>query len=163
MKPQSDNHLIYDAAVHRYRLTELGVLQRLNRNLGDVLADNGGASDPRNEPNIVLDRVSRQIYGYIYSSTITPKRKERELALNPAYRAPLMEAMEEQLIYILNNGDMSAHTGINLDTGTTVDSARMRRSEIAPMAHDILVRYGLICAAITVWYDITPDYKGEEY
>lgn len=163
MKPISDNHMIYDKSVHRYKLTELGVLQRLNRNLGDVLADNGGASDPRNEPSIVLDRVSRQIYSYIYSHTITPRRKERELALNHAYRDPLMEAMEEQLIYILSNGDMSAHAGINLDTGMTVDPARMRQAEIAPMAVDILRRLGLVNVSIAEWRDIIPDYEGEEY
>ena len=163
MKPYSDNYLTYDAAVHRYKLTELGVLQRLNRNLGDVLADNGGASDTRNEPTIVLDRISRQIYGFIYSHTAAPLRREREMALNPSYRAPLMEAMEEQLIYILNNGDMSAHTGINLDTGMTVDPDRMRRAEIAPMARDILTRCGLCSVVINYWTDIVPDYEGEGY
>ena len=163
MKPKSDNHLTYDSSVHRYKLTELGVLQRLNRNLGDVLADNGGASDPRNEPNIVLDRVSRQIYGFIYSHTAAPLRREREMALNPAYRAPIMEAMEEQLIYILNNGDMTAHTGINLDTGMAVDPDRMRRAEIAPIARDILTRCGLCSVVINYWTDIVPDYEGEGY
>lgn len=163
MKPYNDNCLIYDKSVHRYKLTELGVLQRLNRNLGDVLADNGGASDPRNEPTLVLDRVSRQIYNYIYASTITPKRMERMLALDAAYREPIMVAMEEQLIYVLNNGDMTAHTGINLDTGMTVDLTRMRRAEIAPMAADILAQVGLTRLSITWWRDITPDYEGEEY
>lgn len=163
MKPKSDTNLTYDASVHRYKLTELGVLQRLNRNLGDVLADNGGASDPRNEPNIVLDRVSRQIYNYIYASTITPKRMERMLALDAAYREPIMAAMEEQLIYVLNNGDMTAHTGINLDTGMTIDPVRMRRAEIAPMARDILAQVGLTRLPIACWRDITPDYEGEGY
>lgn len=163
MNPYTDDYMIYDKTVHRYRLTELGVLQRLNRNLGDVLADNGGASDPRNEPKIVLDRVSKQIYGYILGSTVTTMRRERELAINPAYRAPLMEAMEEQLIYVLNSGDMTAHTGINLDTGMAVDHDRKRQAEIAPMAVDVLNRYGLASVAITEWRDIVPDYEGEGY
>ena len=163
MKPYSNDHLAYDSSVHRYKLTELGVLQRLNRNLGDVLADNGGASDPRNEPNIVLDRISRQIYGFIYSHTAAPMRREREMALNPAYRTPLMEAMEEQLIYVMTNGDLSAHNGVNLDTGMAVDYDRVRRAEIAPMARDILTRCGLLSVVIDYQRDITPDYEGEEY
>lgn len=163
MKPYSDNYLTYDAAVHRYKLTEKGVLQRLNRNLGDRLADNGGASDHRNEPSIVLDRISRQIYGYIYSQTAAPMRREREVALNPSYRVPLMEAMEEQLIYVMTNGDLSAFNGVNLDTGMTVDPDRMRRAEIAPMARDILTRCGLLSVVIDYQRDITPDYDGEEY
>lgn len=163
MNPKTDNHLTYDTAVHRYKLTELGVLQRLNRNLGDVLADNGEASDPRNEPNILLDRVSRQIYGYVLSHTATPRRRERQMALDPAYRAPIMEAMEEQLIYILSNGDLSAFNGVNLDTGMTVDASRMRMSEIAPMARDILARCGLLSVVIDCRQDIIPKYEVEGY
>lgn len=164
MKPKSDDHFTYDASAHRYKLTEQGVLQRLNRNLGDVLAVNGGAFDPRNEPNILLDRVSRQIYGYIYNTTITPKRKERELALNPAYRVPLMEAMEEQLIYVLNNGDLSAYTGINIETGTAIDPARMRAAEIAPLARDVLLTHGLCSPSFSLHdREITPRYSEEGY
>ena len=168
MKPKSDtnltyDNLTYDASVHRYKLTEKGVLQRLNRNLGDRLADNGGAFDPRNEPTIVLDRISRQIYSYIYSHTAAPMRREREMALNPAYRAPLMEAMEEQLIYIMTNGDLSAFNGVNLDTGMAIDPGRMRQGEIAPMARDILTRCGLCSVVIDYQRDITPDYDGEGY
>jgi hypothetical protein len=163
MKPKSDEIFAYDPSVHRYKLTELGVLQRLNRNLGDVLADNGEASDPRNEPNILLDRVSRQIYGYVLSHTATPYRRERQMALDPAYRVPIMEAMEEQLIYILTNGDLSSFNGVNLDTGMTVDPSRMRQAEIAPMARDILARCGLLSVVIDFRQGITPDYEGEGY
>lgn len=164
MKPYSDSYLTYDSSTHRYKLTEQGVLQRLNRNLGDVLADNGEASDFRNEPNILLDRVSRQIYSFIQSCTAAPMLREREMALNPSYRLPLMEAMEEQLIYILNNGDVSAYTGINIDTGMTIDPERMRRAEIAPMARDILTRCGLASVVINPWeIEITPNYEEDGY
>jgi hypothetical protein len=74
-----------------------------------------------------------------------------------------MEAMEQQLIYIMTNGDLSAFNGVNLDTGMTVDYDRMRRAEIAPMAQDILTRWGLCSVVIDYQRDITPDYEGEEY
>jgi hypothetical protein len=74
-----------------------------------------------------------------------------------------MEAMEEQLIYVMTNGDLSAFNGVNLDTGTAIDPDRMRRAEIAPMARDILTRCGLCSVVIDYQRDITPDYDGEGY
>lgn len=163
IKPYTDAKMEYDREEHRYRLTEMYVLQRMNRNLSAMLADHGGASDTSNEAWVLLDRVSRQIYGYIYASTACPMRRERDMALDAGYRKHLRDAMAEQLVYILNNGDMTAYTGINLETGMTVDPARMRRGEIAPMAMDILARCGLSRVSITDWRDITPDYDGEGY
>ena len=86
------------------------------------------------------------------------------MALDGSLRPYIMEAMAEQLIYILNNGDMSAFTGINIDTGTTIDPTRMRQAEIAPMAMDILARCGLANVRINPWErDIEPRYEEEGY
>ena len=37
MKPISDDQMIYDSSEHRYRLTEMYVLQRMNRDLRQIL------------------------------------------------------------------------------------------------------------------------------
>ena len=162
--PLTDSHMAYDRAMHRYRLTELYVLQVLNRNLRDVLADNGAASDVMKEPGILLDRVSRQVYAYCMRCTATPFIRERRMALEARLRPYIMEAMSEQLIYILNNGDMSAFTGINVDTGMTIDPARMRQAELAPLAVDALVRCGLASVVINPFErDIEPRYDEEGY
>jgi hypothetical protein len=163
-KPITDAHMSYDYTAHRYKLTELYVLQMLNRNLADVLADNGAASDVAKEPSILLDRISKQIYGYCMRCTATPYLRERRMALDILLRPHIAEAMAEQLIYVLNNGDLSAYTGINIDTGMAIDRDRMRQAEIAPLALDVLTRCGLASVAINPWErDITPNYKEEGY
>lgn len=164
MKPYSDDHMIYDKEAHRYRLTELYVLQRMNRNLSAILADNGGASDTLNEPAVLLDRVSRQVYSYCYRLTPYPKARERLMALDETKRTAIRDAMAEQLIYVLTNGDISAYSGINLDTGATLDPVRMREAEIAPMARDILIASGIASPTFSRFgREIVPDYDGEDY
>lgn len=162
--PYTDDYMIYDGTVHRYRLTELYVLRVLNRNLSDVLADNGAASDVANEARALLDRISKQVYAYVLRCTATPSRRERAMAIDGSLRAPIMEAMAEQLIYIINNGDLSAYTGINLDSGMAIDPDRMRAAEIAPLAKDTLARCGLSSVVINPWErDIAPKYEEEGY
>ena len=165
MKPYSDDHMIYDTADHRYRLTELYVLQRMNRNLSAILADHGGASDTANEAGVLLDRISRQIYAYCLRTTPTPYKREQVMATDHAKRVAIRDAMAEQLVYVLTNGDLSAYTGVNLDTGATIDPNRMRMAEIAPMAKDILVTHGLASPTFSLLYDrdITPRYSEEGY
>lgn len=165
MKPYSDDHMIYDTADHRYRLTELYVLQRMNRNLSAILADHGGASDTANEAGVLLDRISRQIYAYCLRNTPTPYKREQVMATDHAKRVAIRDAMAEQLVYVLTNGDLSAYTGVNLDTGATIDPNRMRMAEIAPMAKDILVTHGLASPTFSLLYDrdITPRYSEEGY
>ena len=164
MKPYSDDHMTYDAADHRYKLTEAYVIQRMNRNLSAILADHGGASDTANEAGILLDRVSRQIYAFCLRATPTPYKREQMMALDPAKRVAIRDAMAEQLIYVLNNGDLSAYTGVNIETGATIDPARMRAAEIAPLARDVLLTHGLCSPSFSLYdRDITPRYSEEGY
>lgn len=164
MKPYSDDHMIYDTADHRYKLTEAFVIQRMNRNLSEILADHGGASDTANEAGILLDRVSRQIYAFCLRATPTPYKREQMMALDPAKRVAIRDAMAEQLIYVLNNGDLSAYTGVNIETGATIDPARMRAAEIAPLARDVLLTHGLCSPSFSLYdRDITPRYSEEGY
>lgn len=162
--PMTDAHMSYDKISHRYKLTELYVLQVLNRNLADVMAEIGAAADIANEPSILLDRVSRQVYAYCLRCTATPNIRERRMALEGSLRPYIMEAMSEQLIYILNNGDLSAYSGVNVDTGAAIDRKRMAQSELAPLAVDALTRCGLACVGIHPWVrDIDPTYTEEGY
>ena len=164
MKPYSDDHMIYDTDDHRYKLTEAYVVQRMNRNLSEILAVNGGASDTANEAGILLDRVSRQIYAFCLRATPTPYKREQMMALDPAKRVAIRDAMAEQLVYILNNGDLSAYTGVNIETGATIDPARMRAAEIAPLARDVLLTHGLCSPSFSLYdRDITPRYSEEGY
>ena len=164
MRPYSDEHMIYDAAEHRYRLTETFVLERMNRNLSEILAEHGGASDTSNEATVLLDRISRQIYGYCLRATPTPYRRERVMALDHAKRIALRDAMAEQLVYVLTNGDPAVYSGVNVETGASIDPMRMRQAEISPIAKDILAIHGLSSPTFSAFdTEITPRYDEEGY
>lgn len=160
----SDNHMKYDTAKHRYVITNDYVREVMNVELSDVLNTSGSVADTANMPEIVLDRVSALIYGYIYRNSAYTHRQERELALDGTHRPHLRDAMAEQLTYILTNGDVSAFSGVNAVSGLTVDPIRMRQAEIAPLARDIIESRGLVSRAIR-WgcRDITPTYEEDGY
>jgi hypothetical protein len=67
-------------------------------------------------------------------------------------------------IYILNNGDVSAYTGVNPMTGASVDASRMRLAEIAPIARDILQNRGIIDRGLRRFpYVDEPTYTEDAY
>ena len=161
--PYTDSAMRYDMANHRYILEVDHVRTALNINLEDVL-EAGGSADRANAARVFLDRVSRTIYAYILSATPTPRKRERDLALCPEYRAALRVAMEEQAIYTLNNGELGAWSGVNLDTGAVIDRAAIRAAEIAPRAEDVLIAYGVYSPAFSRFArEIVPRYEEEGY
>ena len=164
-KPYSDGRMEYDFQRHRYCLTADYLLSDRGIDLDTVLAS-GNASDRGRNPEIFLRRVSDQVYCAIYASTPYYYQIERVLALSPRYRDILMDAMSEQAVYLLHNGDLSAYTGVDAVSMTSVDRQRMQQSRLAPMAYDMLVYAGLIRLAYTPGtpgLDIIPDYDGDGY
>ena len=156
--PYSDNYMTYDKESHRYVLTNERVIQKMNINLGALL-DTPYSVDISAETEQFLDRISRMIYGYIYR--VCPHRyaKERELALESEHREHLMSAMEEQIRYVMFNGDLSLYCA--LDTHVAEAS---RKGEIAPLARDILASSDIIKMAVPRnSRDIEPQYEKEEY
>lgn len=160
----SDKYCTFNKESHRYVLTPAYVLEQMNVDLYDVLNTSGNVSDVSKMPQIVLDRVSRQIYGYVYANSAYTYERERVLALDESLRPFLMDAMAEQLTYILNNGDVSAYSGVNAMNGMTVDPSRMRLAEIAPIARDILEVRGIISRGIYPFpYHDEPSYERDGY
>ena len=156
--PYSDTYMTYDTESHRYVLTSEFVIQKMNINLGALL-DTPYSVDISAESGQFLERISRMIYGYIYR--VCPHRYEREraLALEEALREPLMRAMEEQIRYVMFNGDLSLYCA--LDTHVAEAS---RNGEIAPLARDILASADIIKMAVPRnSRDIEPQYAREEY
>ena len=161
--PYNDSAMRYDMTNHRYVLEVDHVRNALNINLEDEL-EAGGSADRANAARVFLDRVSRTIYDYILSATPTPRKREMDLALCPEYRAALRVAMEEQAVYILNNGELGAWSGVNLDTGAVIDRAAIRAAEIAPRAEDVLIVYGVYSPAFSRYTrEIVPRYEEEGY
>ena len=163
-KPYDDDDMVYDQEYHRYILTPEFVETKLNRDLSSVLNEDSAAIDESAEAGIFLDRVSQQIYDFCMTNTPFPFRRERDMALRSEWRLPIKRAMTEQLVYILNNGDISNELGINIDTGMTLDHREMRRAEIAPRAYDILAMSGMFNLAFRMGdRDIKPKYTEESY
>ena len=155
--------MIYDKKKHRYILTEDCVLEDMNIDLGVVL-NTSDVADIGNAPERLLDRVSSIIYEWIYSVNSFRFRTERELALNAEMRPFILEAMKEQLLYILNNGDLTALSGVNVDTGMTTDGRRKRSAEVSPLSKDILINANVVKACVPLYErEIIPNYTGEGY
>ena len=158
-----NNEMFYNKRKHRYVLTEECVLEDMNIDLSVVL-NTSDVADVANAAGKLLDRVSMLVYSYIYKIVPFRYKTERALALEEENRLPLYEAMKEQLLYMLNNGDFSALAGINLENGTVIDSARLRGAEVSPIAKDILIDAGIVRAYIDKKErDITPHYEQEGY
>lgn len=161
--PFDDNRMKYSFQKHRYILTEEHVLESMNIDLRDVL-NTSASADVANAVECFLDRVSREVYAFIYRVAAYRYKTERALAHDPEARLAIQEAMEEQVLYLFQNGDISAFSGINLQTGITVDKSRMRAAEIAPLAYDIIMSSGYVSAIITRGIgDISPRYTEEGY
>lgn len=158
-----NNEMFYNKRKHRYVLTEECVLEDMNIDLGVVL-NTSDVADVANAASKLLDRVSMLIYGYIYKAVPFRYKTERALALEDENRQPLYDAMKEQLLYMLNNGDFSNLSGINLDNGMVIEQSILRGAEIAPIAKDILIDAGIVRAYIKKnEKDISPNYEQEGY
>lgn len=161
--PVSNNEMIYKKALHRYVLTQSYVLTDMNIDLRNVL-NTSDSADIANVAEKLLDRVSAAVYGWIYDVNPLRFRTERELALNDGYRSFIRDAMKEQLLYMLNNGDLSGVSGVNIDTGMTIDERRLRSSRVSSMAKDLLIDAGIVKAYVPMYErEIVPNYMGENY
>ena len=162
--PYSDNYMTYDMSEHRYILTDAFVREKMNIELSDLFDTSAATADIANEKARFFDRVSLMIYNFIYRLCPLRYRKERDLALDATYRITLRKAMEEQIRYIMFNGDLSLYSGVNAVSGTQLEAHRLREGEIAPMAKDVLAASGIIRLAVPPNVrEIEPRYDEEGY
>lgn len=157
--PYSDSYMKYSASEHRYVLTEQFVRERMNIDL-EALTDTSVCIDISAEKTVILERISNTVYAYIYRMSPFYYAKERQLAQNAAFRLPLRRAMEEQLRYVIFNGDLSLASGVSVAEDSAIDSKRMREAEIAPLAKDILISAGIVSIAVPRFErEIEPKYE----
>lgn len=161
--PFTDNRMKYDYNKHRYVLTEEHVLESMNIDLRAILNASMSA-DIANVVDRLLDRVSFEVYSFIYRVCAFRYETEKTLALDNGARGFILEALEEQLLYILQNGDLAAMSGVNVQTGLAMDKSVKRAAEIAPLAEDVLISSGYVSAIIPRGMrDIIPHYEEEGY
>lgn len=147
--PYNDIYMDYSQRKHRYVLT-LAYANDM-RNI-DLLAIGDGEMNDNNAADQVLDKVSRQIYNHIYRHAMHRYRTEKALAFDEDVRQALMDAMGDQLEWMVTNGD-------------TYVNAERELPGVCPMAHETLAAAGLLFAGNNTYErrDISPDYDGEGY
>lgn len=101
--PYSDDYMVFEPNSKRYILTEKDVSEYLAIDLTARLKN-------KNLVNSLLNQVSLQVYRYIHQFNMNTQAQDYVIAKTCDGRRIIKEAMEQQLIYFLTNGDLSRST-----------------------------------------------------
>lgn len=104
--PYSDDYMTYNEITGRYILTEQDLVENLGLDIRARLA----ADSTVNATvviNTVCKRASDLIYGYIYDHSADNCRQQQIIACVPRVRELIRQALEHQVIYMCNQGDLS--------------------------------------------------------
>ena len=137
--PYSDTEMRYLASAHRYVLTEEGVRTALGLDLLTRL-NKRGVTDTAALVGQVLNQISMVVYHRIYSNAPNHYLAEYLAAKHPMARNILLEAMQQQLMYFLVNGDLTKISGVDTRRGSTLDRDSLQHAAIDPMTAEILDR-----------------------
>lgn len=135
--PISDEHIFYDFEEHRYILTPKYVLDKLGIDLKARLNKSGNVSD-ENIAGAVLDQISREVYNYVYEQSNQNDYQEYVIAKTESGFKVIRDAMREQVLYFLTNGDLSVYSGVNVVKGSVMPEFYVRA--ISPNAKKVLTR-----------------------
>lgn len=101
--PYSDEFMKFDEKTHRYILQEEDLIQ----NLGIDLASR---KYTKVAINSLLNQISTQVYSFIHKFNVSNDYQDWIIANTCSGREIIKEAMEEQLKYVLINGDLRRST-----------------------------------------------------
>ena len=135
----TDNYMRYDYLSHRYVLTPSYVAERLNIDLSRRL-NTAGSIDRANAPALLLDRVSQEVYSYIYECGAENDVQEYILGTDEQARQMIMQAMGEQVLYIIANGDIGLVAGVDGATMSGAGQSLFAEARVAPNAKALLAR-----------------------
>lgn len=107
--PFTDSNMIYDYNKHRYILTQDCLMNELGV---DISRFNDGTINAQTVINSFLNTVSIQVYNYIYSCNNKPALTYLAAKM-PSARQVLQDAMGQQALYLLQNGDLSKTANVN--------------------------------------------------
>lgn len=145
--PYSNNDMKYDYATHRYTLTPECVLRELGLDLGTE-ANVAGNANPSAFALQALNKISRQVYNYIYETASDTAEWEKLLAVTPSVRDKLKRMMLAQLEYVSNAGYAPNTSGINRTTGQMMDVNLLRgrvkvADEVEQIANQTVAEWGV--------------------
>lgn len=137
--PKSDETMTYDFEEHRYILIPKYFLEKVGIDLSKVL--NPGFSDqPQQLAQHYLEQISREMYSWIYQFNRDNEMQEFLLATNEFLRKIIRNAMVEQVLYNLRNGDLNMYSGVNVKNGQIMEQRLLVQAAIAPNAQRELNR-----------------------
>ena len=137
----NDEMMTFDEAKKRYILTKQCALAYnvdLDRELNAT-----GVSAKNNLPAQILDRVSRTVYNFIYAHG-GREIKQQKIAQDDAYRPYIKDAMIEQLLYFMANGDLNIVARVDTQTGRESSRAAKLDAAYAPEMQNILAQTDLL-------------------
>lgn len=118
--PKSDELMTYDFDEHRYILTGKDVLDELGENLA-VRLNKGRANNIENVVKNFLDMISSDVYDFIYTTNIKNKEQCYVIATTETGRKLIKRAMEQQVLYVLTNGDLNLFAGVDVRKGVVME------------------------------------------
>lgn len=133
--PMTDELMYYDFEEHRYVLTAKDILDKKGENLA-VRLNRGRTNNVENLVNDFLDEVSLSVYNLIYASNNKNREQCYMIAKTESGRKFIKKAMEEQCMYMLNNGDLNLFSGVDVRKGQVMDNFDARA--YSPKAKNIL-------------------------
>lgn len=135
--PYSDQSMEWNADKERYILTEYGVMNETGIDMRKQI--NEALGDAANIIRFYLDNISLKIYQYIYSFAYNVGKIKHVLTYSPTARKMLYDAMIQQAVYFVTNGDVSQFAGVNMRTGAVVGRKKLIQAAISPMAESIII------------------------
>lgn len=145
--PYSDENAVYVGIDHQYELTREYFYER-GRNLEAEISGNSP-----DKVKVFLHNLRMKLYTYIYTHNKSTRQQLNYLIAKRAligyskeeYRKSFLEAMFYQGCYLLDNGDISEISGVDLDTmqNMSIDVIRNQDRDMSKEAIGILKTMGL--------------------
>lgn len=135
----NDTYMRYDYDAHRYVLTTEYVAQKLNIDLVARI-NPSGSIDRAQAAVLLLERASQNVYSWIYENGGDNTVQEWILGTDKQARRMLMDAMGEQVLYLLANGDLGLTAGVDGATMSGAGQSLFAEARVAPNVKALLQR-----------------------
>jgi hypothetical protein len=152
------SHMEYNIHTHRYVLTLDAITDVFQEQL-DVLTGSQDAAEA------LLDEISRQVYNWMYAQLLNNSRPKLEylIAKDPDRALYMRDAMLEQYRYArVSGGHLVSHqSGINPDTGITIDSNTIKNMVVSEAVKQSLEINGMTNKRLAFY--LNPSVKRVDY
>lgn len=110
--PYSDEYMVFDEKTNRYVLTEKYILDSYGIDLQSIVNDRN-AINPQAMSERILRTVSNAVYNEIHKYNVNTAVQDQMIMFIPSARDKIKRAMAEQLLYFMENGDLSRSTDVD--------------------------------------------------